>query len=244
MSANSNDYQGHANLEIISENHRFNDWMYRQVNARLKREMLDVLEVGSGLGTFSERIIRDLPPSSHIMLTDKSGIYVQALKGRYSLCKNVSVTRMDLNNRTDYSRIGYEKYDLILALNVLEHISDDQLALRELYKVLKKDGSFVILVPCHKFLFNVIDENVGHFRRYTKRELKAKIRETNFKVELIRYFNFLGIVGWYFNGNLLKNPGINPTASKWFDRMVPLLDYLERITLHRIGLSLICFLKK
>jgi 2-polyprenyl-3-methyl-5-hydroxy-6-metoxy-1,4-benzoquinol methylase len=244
LSAISNGYEGHSNLELFSGNHRFNDWMYRQVNTRLKEKKVNMLEVGSGLGTFSEKIIRDMQPSSHIMLTDASSIYVQALKNRYSSCKNVSVSRMDLNNREDYSRIGYEKYDSIIALNVLEHIQDDQLVLNELYKVLKKDGTFVILVPCHKFLFNVIDKKVGHFRRYTKRELQDKISQTDFNVELMYYFNILGIVGWYFNGNVFKKARISPTASKWFDRLVPILDYVERITYHKIGLSLICHLRK
>jgi 2-polyprenyl-3-methyl-5-hydroxy-6-metoxy-1,4-benzoquinol methylase len=244
MSGNSNGYEGHANLELISGNHRFNEWMYRQVITRLKEKMVNILEVGSGLGTFSEKIIRDMQPFSHIMLTDVSDSYVQGLKSKYSSRKNVSVSRMDLNNREDYSRIGYEKYDSIIALNVLEHIKDDELALRELYKVLKKDGTLVILVPCHKFLFNVIDTNVGHFRRYTKRELQDKISQTNFNVELMYYFNILGIVGWYFNGNVFKNSGINPSASKWFDILVPFLDYVERIIFHRIGLSLVCYLKK
>jgi hypothetical protein len=54
----------------------------------------------------------------------------------------------------------------------------------------------------------------------------------------------LGMVGWYFNGNVFKNAEINPTASKWFDKLVPLVDYLDRMTFNRIGLSLICFLKK
>ena len=110
--------------------------------------------------------------------------------------------------------------------------------------MLKRGGMLVILVPCHKFLFNVIDTNIGHFRRYTKKELRDKINQTNFNVEHMRYFNTLRMIGWFFNGNVFKNAGINPTAYKWFDRLVPLLDYLDRMTFNRIGLSLICYLKK
>src|SRR5918996_5182671 len=90
MSANNDDYIGHANLEIISENYRFNDWMYRQIKTRLKEKLGNILEVGSGLGTFSEKIIRDMQPSSHVMLTDISDSYIQALKDRYSVHGNVS----------------------------------------------------------------------------------------------------------------------------------------------------------
>lgn len=244
MYANSDDYVGHANLETISENHRFNDWMYNQIKTRLEEKMGNILEVGSGLGTFSEKIFRDMGSSSHLMLTDFSTRYVQSLKTRYSSFQNVSVDRMDLNNREEYSKIGYGKYDSILALNVLEHVRDDVLALQELYKMLKNGGILIVLVPCHKFLFNVIDEKLGHYRRYTKKELLCKINETNFTVVCMHYFNTAGMVGWFFNGNLLKNAEINRTASRWFDRLVPVLNCLDRITSNITGLSLICCLKK
>lgn len=244
MYANSDDYVGHANLETISENHRFNDWMYNQIKTRLEEKMGNILEVGSGLGTFSEKIFRDMGSSSHLMLTDFSTRYVQSLKTRYSSFQNVSVDRMDLNNREEYSKIGYGKYDSIIALNVLEHVRDDVLALQELYKMLKNGGILIVLVPCHKFLFNVIDEKLGHYRRYTKKELLCKINETNFTVVCMHYFNTAGMVGWFFNGNLLKNAEINRTASRWFDRLVPVLNCLDRITSNITGLSLICCLKK
>lgn len=244
MYANSDDYVGHTNLETISENHRFNDWMYNQIKTRLEENMGNILEVGSGLGTFSEKIFRDMGSSSHLMLTDFSTRYVQSLKTRYSSFQNVSVDRMDLNNREEYSKIGYGKYDSILALNVLEHVRDDVLALQELYKMLKNGGILIVLVPCHKFLFNVIDEKLGHYRRYTKKELLCKINETNFTVVCMHYFNTAGMVGWFFNGNLLKNAEINRTASRWFDRLVPVLNCLDRITSNITGLSLICCLKK
>jgi 2-polyprenyl-3-methyl-5-hydroxy-6-metoxy-1,4-benzoquinol methylase len=244
MYANSEDYVGHANLEIISKNYRFNDWMYKQIKTRLEEKMGNVLEVGSGLGTFSEKIFRDMGSSSHLMLTDFSARYVQSLKTKYSSFQNVSVDRMDLNSREEYSRIGYGKYDTIIALNVLEHVKDDLLALQELYKMLKNGGILIILVPCHKFLFNVIDEKLGHYRRYTKKELRRRINETNFTVACMHYFNTAGMVGWFFNGNVLKNAEINRTASKWFDRLVPVLNCLDRITSNIAGLSLICCLKK
>lgn len=244
MYANSDDYVGHTNLETISENHRFNDWMYNQIKTRLEENMGNILEVGSGLGTFSEKIFRDMGSSSHLMLTDFSTRYVQSLKTRYSSFQNVSVDRMDLNNREEYSKIGYGKYDSIIALNVLEHVRDDVLALQELYKMLKIGGILIVLVPCHKFLFNVIDEKLGHYRRYTKKELLCKINETNFTVVCMHYFNTAGMVGWFFNGNLLKNAEINRTASRWFDRLVPVLNCLDRITSNITGLSLICCLKK
>jgi hypothetical protein len=80
---------------------------------------------------------------------------------------------------------------------------------------------------------------VGHFRRYTK-----KIRRTEFAIERMFYFNFLGIVGWYINGNLRKNPKINGGALKLFDMTIPFLKYIEKITGRKMGLSIIRYLQK
>lgn len=171
---NGHDYSGNTNLEIISENNRFNEWMFRQINKGLRETNGNVLEVGSGLGTFSEKIIQCKSPESNIILTDISDKYLRRLKEKYSSHKNVTVRRLDLDCGEDYRKIGYEMFNFIIALNVLEHIKDDQRALQELYRMLKKDGILVILVPCHKFLYNVIDVNVGHYRRYAKKSCSRK----------------------------------------------------------------------
>jgi SAM-dependent methyltransferase len=241
---NGHDYSGNTNLEIISENYRFNDWMFRQVNKGLTKTNGNVLEVGSGLGTFSEKIIHNRSPGSKIVLTDISDKYLLGLKEKYSSYKNVTVRKLDLDNGEDYRNIGYELFDFIIALNVLEHIKDDQFALRELHKMLRKNGVLVVLVPCHKFLYNVIDANVGHYRRYDKKELVQKVNMAHFHLERISYFNMLGIVGWFLNGNLCKEPKINRYASKCFDRLVPIQRCLDKVILNSIGLSIICYLKK
>jgi SAM-dependent methyltransferase len=251
----SDDYSGHSNLEITSQNRRFNNWLYKKISPGLKK-VGNILEIGSGLGTYSEMIIQDMSSnsssspsssscsSSHITITDISPTYLEKLKKSFSSSRNVSVSRLDLNCRADYDKIGYEKFDSIVALNVLEHVEKDEFALQQLYKMLKNEGILIILVPCHKFLYNVIDKSVGHYRRYTKEELEYKIRKSHFTIDRIFYFNMLGIAGWYLNGNLAKNAQINSAASKIFDRLVPFSEFLERITHRKIGLSIICYLKK
>ncbi|MDE2589986.1 MAG: methyltransferase domain-containing protein, partial [Patescibacteria group bacterium] len=148
------------------------------------------------------------------------------------------------NNEQDFIKIGYEKFDSIIAINVLEHVENDEFAIKELYKMLKNEGTLIILVPCHKFLYNDIDAKVGHFRRYSKVDLEFKVKKTHFKIAKIFYFNMLGILGWYINGNLIKSSTVSPTATKIFDRITPLSRFSERILRRKVGLSLICFLRK
>jgi SAM-dependent methyltransferase len=140
--------------------------------------------------------------------------------------------------------VGHEMFDTIIAMNVLEHLQDDDFVLQKLYRMLKKGGVLILLVPAYKSFYNVIDVGVGHFRSYPKHELEDKVRNAHFKIEHIFYFNILGIVGGYLNGNLAKKNKINAEASKIFDRLVPFLRSAEKTLGNRIGLSTICYQKR
>lgn len=233
------DYSGHENLEILAHSYNFNNWLYQEIISGLKG---DILEVGSGIGTFSEKMIHDFPDSK-ITLTDISDSYVNKLQKKFSNDR-ISVCKLDLNQKSHYENIGYEKFNSIIAINVLEHVQNDEYALSQLYQMLKKNGVLILLVPLHKFLFNVIDEKVGHFRRYSEKDLKFKIKKTQFTIDKMFCFNLIGIIGWYINGNLAKSSSVNSTAIKILDKLTPILKISERIIGKKIGLSLICFLRK
>lgn len=240
MDIDAGPYTGHENLELMSASHRFNDWMYKEILPSLRG---DILEIGSGIGTFSEKLIKDFP-HSNLTFTDISSMYIELLKKKFSYNKNISIYRLDLNESIDYERIGYKKFDSILAVNVLEHVENDEFAFAQLYNMLKEKGTLVVLVPGYKFLYNVIDKSIGHYRRYTKKELESKVRKSGFIIDKTFYFNSVGLIGWYLNGNLIKNPKVSVTGIKVLDTVVPMLKYTERIFGKRIGLSIICYAKK
>jgi SAM-dependent methyltransferase len=201
-----------------------------------------ILEVGSGLGTFSEHIIQRFPESS-VTLSDVSPTYVKNLEEKFGSDK-VDAYQLDLNNSEDFKKISHKKFDSIIAINVLEHIEDDMLALKQLHDLLNENGTLAILVPANKFLYNVIDKSIGHWRRYTKDEIRTKVKESSFSIDRVFSFNILGMIGWYINGNICKNPVINKQASGVFDKLVPAMTVIEMILGRRIGLSVICFARK
>jgi len=233
------EYEGHDNLETAIKRVNFTKWVYDEMSQGLKG---DILEIGSGLGTYSRHIISDFP-NSKITLTDISDQYVQNLKNEFS-DKNISVSKLDLNNHEDFKNIGYGKFDSIIAINVLEHVKNDEYALEELFKMLKTNGTLLLLVPANKFLYNVIDKSIGHWRRYTKNELKEKVQNKNFQIKKIYSFNILGMLGWFLNGNVSKKSTINKNASGFFDKIVPIMKPMENILRKKIGLSIICFCTK
>lgn len=76
-----------------------------------------------------------------------------------------------------------EKFDLVMALDVLEHLDEDVLALKKIYDLLADNGGAIITVPQHPFLWSPADEYAHHVRRYTAKELLSKATEAGFKVD-------------------------------------------------------------
>ena len=84
----------------------------------------------------------------------------------------------------------HQNYDLIVMLDVLEHIEEDTKSLSELKKWLDEDGKLLITVPAYQFLWSQHDELHQHKRRYTINTLKIGLQKSGWKIKYISYFNF------------------------------------------------------
>jgi SAM-dependent methyltransferase len=73
-------------------------------------------------------------------------------------------------------------FDVIGAFDVLEHIEQDEAALREMHRVLKPGGGAIIAVPQHPALWSVSDEIAHHQRRYQRGELEQRVSAAGFNV--------------------------------------------------------------
>ncbi|MFN7991901.1 MAG: class I SAM-dependent methyltransferase [Candidatus Micrarchaeia archaeon] len=231
--------EGRHNLAITEKADNFTQWMYSEIKPNLRG---NILEIGSGIGTYSKKIVRDFK-DSRIVLSDIDQDFVSRLSAAYRGNGQVSSLRIDLTLASDLKQIKHQ-VDSVFALNVLEHIEHDTRALENVYRLLPKGGRFVILVPAHMSLFNCIDTAVGHYRRYSKKELSEKAAAAGFRVMKSYYFNLPGIFGWYINGSLLKKKTLNEGAMGFYDRMIPLVKHAERIILRKAGLSIIMVLEK
>ena len=88
-------------------------------------------------------------------------------------------------------------FDIILALDLIEHVADDVAALRGLARLLAPGGVLVIFTPAFRFLWGHQDEVSRHFRRYTSAELRSKIEDAGLVVEKLTYANtFLMPLVW------------------------------------------------
>ena len=75
-----------------------------------------------------------------------------------------------------------DEFDVIGAFDVLEHIADDRAVLSQMYCAVRPGGGIMLTVPQHHFLWSRTDENACHVRRYSARDLAAKVRAAGFTV--------------------------------------------------------------
>ena len=78
-------------------------------------------------------------------------------------------------------------FDLIVALDLLEHLEDDEQALREIYRVCKPGGHLLVTVPAYQWAWSRHDEVLGHRRRYSAADLAEKVRRAGFTVRRLSY---------------------------------------------------------
>lgn len=227
---------GTDTLGVIAAAGKFNYWMYKTIAKHCSGE---ILEIGSGIGNISGFFITDNAPVS---LSDFDNSYLPGLTDKYGKYPNFKGTyHLDLSDKsielTHPELIG--KFDTVFALNVVEHIPDHIQAIKNAHKLLRKNGKIIILVPAFQTLFNQFDIQLEHQRRYTKKSLKSLISSNGFEVVHSQYFNFIGILGWFVSGKILRKKMIPEGQMKLYDTLVPLWKVVDFFTNQFAGLSVI-----
>lgn len=99
-------------------------------------------------------------------------------------------------------------FDLVTALDVVEHIDDDVAGLREFRRVLKPDGRILLFVPTFMFLWGVQDDVSHHRRRYRLPELRKAVEQAGFEVERTTYANITFFLPILLGRKLMKLTGL------------------------------------
>ncbi len=225
-----------ATLNQLAELDRYNFWLYEQIAESVGNR---VLEVGSGTGNITQFLCAN---NRQVMATDVVPAYRSELQNLFGDNPNVSVGKFDLMAKAE-PEIVANPFETVVCLNVLEHIEDDLFALEQMRDVLQPSGKLALLVPSHQFLYGEFDKAVGHFRRYSKRELTGKLEQVGFRVIETKFFSLLAMLPWFINGRLLKRDYLPAGQANLANKLVPLLR-LEKWIGPPCGLSLIAIAQK
>jgi len=142
--------------------------------ARYFPAVRSLFDMGCGTGGVV-KALRGALPSVRLAAGDA---HVSGLAFARLQAPDVSFVQLDIR------QLPYDaEFDVIGVFDVLEHLDDDEHALRELHRATAPGGGLVVTVPQHRFLWSALDDHSRHRRRYGRRELIAKIVRAGYTIE-------------------------------------------------------------
>jgi SAM-dependent methyltransferase len=105
-----------------------------------------------------------------------------------------------------------ESFDVVTALDVVEHLDDDVAGLKEMRRVLKTGGKTLIFVPAFMWLWGVQDDISNHRIRYTKKQIVGRLEKAGFTIERATYANWTFFAPILAGRTLMKITGLKPES--------------------------------
>lgn len=157
--------------------------LIRWVLERYFAEAGNFLEIGCGTGFVLFGLAAAFP---HLRLSG-SEISATGLNHAALRVPGVQLFQMDARAIPFLS-----EFDVIGVFDVLEHIEEDEVVLRQIYQALRPGGGLLLTVPQHEFLWSQMDEHACHVRRYNAGELMGKVTDAGF--EVLRMTSFVSLL--------------------------------------------------
>ncbi len=139
----------------------------------------NVLDIGCGAGNMIHHLAR---------YGRVQGIEVDARPVAMARARGYDVRQGDATRGIPFPDAAF---DLVTALDVIEHVDDDEAILREAYRVARPRGILAVTTPAFQSLWSYNDEINGHKRRYAPHELRARVERAGFRVRRLTFGFFL-----------------------------------------------------
>lgn len=140
-----------------------------------------ILDVGCGTGFFLELLQSDYASQYESWGLDISAIALQ-------FCHDKGLQKVE-QGEIDRNTLPTNYFDLIMFLDIIEHLDRDLAALQRAKQYLKSQGQILITVPAYQFLWSAHDEIHNHKRRYTQSQIEELLQQAGYEISFISYFN-------------------------------------------------------
>ena len=210
---------------------------FRKYQFDLIKEFISgkVAEIGPGNGILLEYYV-DHCDKLDLFEPDKN--LFSKLSYKFSNHKKITVINDELNTSSNI-------YDVILYLDVLEHIEDYEKEILKAHNALKKGGYLLINVPAFQFLYSDFDKDVGHFRRYSKKDITNLCSNYNLEINKLKYYDSIGFFLSFLSKMTRSNYKKNfEKKIKIWDSLIPFSRILDKIFISYFGKSLLIVIKK
>ena len=208
------EYEGEENLNIMKAATNYNKWLVDMICA-LTEYKDNILDFGSGDGFFAKSVSQQL---------NKEVICIEPADNLHKYYLQKPLTSLE--------ELREASIDLIYSLNVLEHIEDDKDIVDKFYHAIKPSGTVFLYLPAFPCLWSSMDKLVGHYRRYTKKDVRRLFDTERWKIEEIRYADFCGwFITMLFKLIGSKSGKIKGSEIRIYDKYIfPLSLLLDKIT--------------
>jgi SAM-dependent methyltransferase len=201
-----------------------------------------VIDVGCGVG-------------SNLPLLKSMGLKVIGIDSEsYSLsfAKNLSGTLL-INGDVLRLPVKSNSIGLVIATDLLEHLDDDSMGIKEIHRTLRREGKVILTVPAFKSLWGIQDVVGMHKRRYSKNEFLRKIEREGFIVLKSSYFNFFLFFPIFLGRRLIRLLGVkiesenkinSPLINFFLKTLFSIEPYILKHFSFPFGVSVFCIARK
>lgn len=233
-------YEG-KDLESMDFAVKYHQWILEGFRPYLGKT---VVEVGAGSGSFT-RLLAETGAKSVIAIEPSKEMFPLLQDTTKELGAKLKAKALKGFFSQVSGEIKNAKPNSVLYVNVFEHIEKDEEELRLLYDTIPMGGRVCIFVPANQWLMSNFDRKIGHFRRYSKNELRSKVKEAGFEIEMLKKFDSVGIFPWLVKYRLLGSTTMEAGLTKIYDNVVvPIESRVEKVIPPLWGKNLILVAKK